>query len=630
MHLTRSTILKTVAIIFSVLLISTCLEAFYFNYHALRYGGSVEMDSQSILAHSTGFTQIGDAVVPIQENAVIDYQFQNRYFSKIILEYEATDDKDMTMLLGSNDSSGDEEIITIVDAYNQKLTRAVSNINAHIHSLNIMFPTQLITIKTIHLVNDFNFNIIRFLFMCTTGFLFAFILFSRKILAEKVELTFLVTALAIGILMIVLIPLKNPIVWDDDTHFHRIYEQSFATHVVWTQATADYDKRLVPAANTIEEKSDVIDLLNSENNFDQPVASSEKSIYIPYAFRCYIPQSLTMGLARNLNFDFNSMQSLTRFVGFLCYVLAVYGAIRMAPFGKRIIAVVALMPTPLFMAANFSYDPVVIGFVFLAFSAFLAEYFDRDHKISMKRTAIFLGAILIASCTKAVYIPLILVAFLLPAEKFHSKRNMYFFRLGIFAILMTIMATFVLPTVINPSTSGDLRGGATSVSGQLSFILGDPLFYTRLLFKSMWDSLGSYMLGNSTLINFAYLGVSNNNAGYAAIALILFALFTDSVRDDKFGFKPAAKIYVFAILFSVICLVWTALYVAFTPVGEDQILGVQSRYYLPLIVPILYMIRTTKIETKISPLVLNRIVFAGCAFVALFTIYDFILKPFNF
>jgi uncharacterized membrane protein len=207
---------------------------------------------------------------------------------------------------------------------------------------------------------------------------------------------------------------------------------------------------------------------------------------------------------------------------------------------------------------------------------------------------------------------------------------MYLFRVGIIAIFVTIMATFVLPTVMNPASTGDLRGGDTSVSGQLHFILGDPLFYSRLLFKSIWDSLGSYLLGNSTLVNFAYLGISNNNAAYAAICVILFTIFTDSVRDDKYSFKPAAKIFIVTIIFSIICLVWTALYLSFTPVGANQIFGVQSRYYLPLLVPILYMIRSTRIETKISPLVLNRIVFAGCSLIALFTIYDFILKPFNF
>jgi uncharacterized membrane protein len=244
--------------------------------------------------------------------------------------------------------------------------------------------------------------------------------------------------------------------------------------------------------------------------------------------------------------------------------------------------------------------------------------------------AIFLAAIILAGWTKAVYIPLILVAFLLPEQKFQSKRNMILFRAGILVIFFAIMATFVLPTVINPPATGDLRGGDTSISGQLHFIMNDPIFFARLLLKSMWESLGSYFLGSSTYVNFAYLGVSNNNCSYFSIIIILFAVFTDAVKDDKFTFKRSSKLFILAIIFSVMCLIWTALYLAFTPVGGNQINGVQSRYYLPLAIPLLFMVRSTLIETKISAAVLNRIVFAGCTFIALFTVYDYVLKPFNF
>ena len=34
--------------------------------------------------------------------------------------------------------------------------------------------------------------------------------------------------------------------------------------------------------------------------------------------------------------------------------------------------------------------------------------------------------------------------------------------------------------------------------------------------------------------------------------------------------------------FATLCLVWTALYLSFTPVGADVIRGVQGRYYLPV------------------------------------------------
>lgn len=626
----RTKTFRAAIIVLGILLLSACFELFFFNYHAIRYGGRLEMDSQALLQNSTGFTKEGDALVPAADKASISYKFADNYYSKMIIVYKSSDDNVMNITFNKFDSAGNDTADQVSDAYNHQLTRAVTYIGQHIHGVTIVFPTASISVDHIYLENQIQFNVYRYLFMVVTGLLFAFILFSRKVMAERIELAFLITALSVGILMIILIPLKNPVTWDDETHFQRIYEQSFLSEVKWTKAAYDYENRLVPAANTMEEKEDVIKLLNSENDFDNPVQTKAKSNFIPYTLRCYIPQSVMTALSRGLNLSFNATQSMARLGGYLFYVLTIYAAISMAKFGKRIIAAIALMPTPLFIAANFSYDQVVTAFVILAFTVFTVEYFDREHKISLKNTVIFLAAMIIACCTKAVYVPLVLLLLLLPEEKFTSKKNMYWFKIGILGTFLIIMATFVLPTVINPSSTGDLRGGDTSVAGQLHFILSDPLFYTRLLLTSIWDNLGAFFLGSSSYVNFAYLGVSVGNSGYIAAAVILFALLTDARKGDNYVFKRSTKISVYVILFCVICLIWTALYIAFTPVGSAEILGVQSRYYIPLAVPLLFMLRSPKIETSISPSVLNRIVFASCAFISLFTIYDFILKPFNF
>lgn len=626
----RSKILKAAIIFLCVLIFSACLELFFFNYHAIRYADTLELDSQTMLANSTGFKMEGDDLVPLADNAVISYKFKDHYYSKIVIEYTSTDDNILTMNLDSFDNTGNNTQVAVTDTYNHQLTRAVTNLNTYMHSISIVFPTQSISVSRIYLVNEIQFNAFRYIFMVVTGLLLAFFIFSRKILAERIELAFLITALAVGILMIILIPLRNPVTWDDDTHFRTVYEQSFVSEIKWTQAAYDYENRLVPAANTMEEKEDVIKLLNSENEFENPVVTKEKSLFIPYLFRCYIPQSAMLSFSRVLNLSFNASQSLSRIGGYLFYVAMIYIAIYMAKFGKRIIAAIALMPTPLFMAANFSYDQVVISLVILAFVVFGIEYFDHDHKLSLKNTAIFLFAILLASFTKAVYIPLILLLFLLPKEKFTSRRSMILFRVGICGIFLAVMATFVLPAGLNQASSGDMRGGSTSVTGQLHFILSDPIFYTRLLLKSIWDTLGSYFLGSSSYVNFAYLGVSSNNSSYISIFVILFALFTDAGKDDKYVFRKSSKLFIYAVIFSIMCLIWTALYLSFTPVGASQIAGVQSRYYIPLVVPLLFMLRTSKIETKINPLTLNRIILAGCAFITLISIYDFVLKPFNF
>jgi len=633
MHPVRSKLIKVSIIFLSIMVLSACLELFYFNYHALRYpaNSKVVISSQELLPNSSGFEIAGTNLVPIQDNASITYQFQNRYISKLVIEYSATDDQTFQVNLGSNDSAGAAITIVRTDTYNHRLTCAVSNVGEHIQSVNLVFPTQGISIKSISLTNEVSFNTYRYVFMVVTGMLFAFVLFSRKIMAERIEIAFLITALMLGTIMILLMPLKNPVTWDDDTHFGRIYEQSYAGEIEWTQGAYDYGRREVPLANTIEEKADVMQLLNKEDSNGDIISKSDKSLYIPYNYLSYLPQSITMFLARSLHMSFTSVLTVSKMGGLLFYSLIVCAAISIAKFGKRIISVVALMPTPLFMAANFSYDPFLIALSILAFTVFTIEYFDLEHKISLKNMIIFLVSIILACCTKATYIPLMLIILLLPEQKFQSKKNMYLFRLGILAVFVTIMATFVIPTLINPSTTGDLRGGNTSVAGQMHFILNDPIFFARLLMKNIWDTLGSYFCGTGTYTNFAYLGqIYFNICAYLTIIVIMFSVFTDASKNDKFTFKRSSKIYILLLIFATMCLIWTALYIAFTPVGSNFINGVQSRYYLPLVIPLLFMVRSSKIETSIRPITLNRIVFGICIFICLFSTYDLLLKPFCF
>lgn len=51
-------------------------------------------------------------------------------------------------------------------------------------------------------------------------------------------------------------------------------------------------------------------------------------------------------------------------------------------------------------------------------------------------------------------------------------------------------------------------------------------------------------------------------------------------------------------IFVVIGLVWSSLYIVFTPVGATSILGVQARYYLPLLYPLCMTFYSEKIEGK--------------------------------
>lgn len=614
-------------------IISFAVEILFFNYHALKVqnSGSKLYSSQDLIDYTVGFILDGSDLISNQENSSLSIYVDNSYYSKLVLDYESANDGSIQVQSFAYDASGNTNVQNIQDYYDYRLTKSITNINQYCYKLVIHFPQTGIIIKKMELTNKVSVNYLRILFLYVCILISLIILLGKKSMFIHAHSCFFVISMMLGVLLLILVPLRNPIVWDDETHFARIYRQSFIRTVSWTQAANEYIQRKVPYSNSVEEQNDVFDYLNLESINRQIESVETKSMFVPYNMRSYLPQSIMIALARLLNLNFGYMQIFGRLGGYIFYVLVIFYAIKISKTAKRLISVIALLPTPIFMAANFSYDPFIIALSILGFVIFANEYLDRKSNLSMKNTAIFIIAIVVASFSKAIYVPLILLALLFPVTKFYSRRQMLLFKLGVLILFTVMMSSFVLPTLLNPPIIGDVRGGeTTSIAGQLRFIVNNPIFYFRLLTRSIWDNIGMFFFGNMALLNFAYLGPMTNNMVYLVILLLMFSAMTD-VPDERYAFLNSKdKVYIAMLLLSIMCLIWSALYISFTPVGLNQINGVQPRYYIPLLLPLLYLFRNKQIITSIDHAILNKITFAASSFIVLNGIYTQILKPFNF
>ena len=58
-------------------------------------------------------------------------------------------------------------------------------------------------------------------------------------------------------------------------------------------------------------------------------------------------------------------------------------------------------------------------------------------------------------------------------------------------------------------------------------------------------------------------------------------------EDISFGFTKTVRNAIRILVIGIVVLIWTALYLDYTPVGASSIDGVQARYYTPLLFPIL-------------------------------------------
>ena len=107
----------------------------------------------------------------------------------------------------------------------------------------------------------------------------------------------------------------------------------------------------------------------------------------------------------------------------IMYTLLCYYAMKRLSSGKMILAVIALFPTNVFMAASYSYDYWVNGFVFLGIAYFVGMCQEKDKIVSTKDTIIMCSSLALACVPKQIYVGLLLLPFFMPRKKIDNKKT---------------------------------------------------------------------------------------------------------------------------------------------------------------------------------------------------------------
>ena len=171
--------------------------------------------------------------------------------------------------------------------------------------------------------------------------------------------------------------------------------------------------------NTLEEEQWIGEWLNQAN--DTVVLSSQKGRFLRYGQRAYLPQILGLGLGRTLGLSYVATVFLGKFFNLLFCTAVVTCAIRFSKYGKRTLMCVGLLPTTVFLFSSFTYDAFVIALLMLGIALFVTEYLSEE-KIQTKRTMVSILAMVVGCFSKAVYIPFLALYWLMPKDKFYSRR----------------------------------------------------------------------------------------------------------------------------------------------------------------------------------------------------------------
>ena len=226
------------------------------------------------------------------------------------------------------------------------------------------------------------FNLYRFFFSFTVLCLILTIFLLRKVAAVKPEILCVIVLLILGVFFIKVSPSLLGVSWDDEIHYER------------TLNLANFPNGIMYKADIkiIDEQYDNLkthfgyDRVSKENYAEELDEMYERREIEPYSFDqyavwsiAYIPSAIGIVLGRGLGLSFTNIFMMGKLFNLFTYALLIYLAVKKIHYGKILITVIGLIPTNVFMAASYSYDPWIIGFIILGYAYFFS-YLQEEKK----------------------------------------------------------------------------------------------------------------------------------------------------------------------------------------------------------------------------------------------------------
>lgn len=626
---------KNILIVAITVIISACismgLEVLVYNYETLESKAERYIDRTEFNVEDRG----------ADESLVISLE-KPVYVQKLIIAGNISRNQAYTIQINYLNKFGKEATRTFEDTMCFAFTKHYTNINEKVTSVNIIIPKSSnnfdISFEGMIISSKFEINKWRVLFW-TLVLSCIFIVYKfRPFFKIKAEFFFLYVGLISGISIIILTG-TNLASWDETTHFSNIYQFGVSDEVEWSQTSYMLSSNVYLPWNTIEEKNQAIAFYNEHSQIDGTLNDEIGNGFVQYGKRPYFFQALVFHASKAMGIGFNRCFMLGKLANLIMYLALMTIAIKIAKRGKWIITCVGLLPTPIFIASSYSYDAVVIACLTLAFVMWMNEMIENDEKIKKRSFIIMLLLFVFGSFAKAVYIPLVLFMCMFKRSKYKDKLQQKILCIGVIMVFIVMMASFVLPAAgnvvaNNVEYTGDLRGGETSSVLQIKSIFNHSLEYTKLLVSSIVSIDNFRNFGTSTLDDYLALDLGTLNMGkygtmpdkFTYILLPYLGFIMVFFRQNEKEFAKRIKVGIGMIIFGIICLIWTAMYLSFTSVGLTEISGVQARYYLPLMIPTLFIIPIKHIKLNISNGCGIGIAMTGAGFFLFYCIYFLILK----
>ena len=306
-------------------------------------------------------------------------------------------------------------------------------------------------------------------------------------------------------------------------------------------------------------------------------------VYAPFAFGYWFSRIFTSNAY--------AIIVIMRMFGLLTAAGILFFCIRYIPIGKWVLASVSLMPTMVIFDATVTADTVTYAMC-MSFITVVFKCMCENRALRRSQWILLLLVSISLALIKLSYVPLIILLVLIPiANQYVRSKKALFSLLGIMLCTGILFIGWYL--VVSSINTGAMFDVGASPILQKQYVFSHLITYLGLLIKQF--------IGQ----NFFSLGVGgtldlhghHTFTGWITVCILICAVLVIDSREKCLAiFRKNAVWCCLCFLFVSACvfgLVETALYLQFSPVGADNIFGVQSRYFLPILPLLIFAVVIT-------------------------------------
>ncbi|MBD5468269.1 MAG: DUF2142 domain-containing protein [Lachnospiraceae bacterium] len=470
-----------------------------------------------------------------------------------------------------------------------KLKESVYNLRTQAAGLVLILSDVPESDGVITAANFIEWSPYRILFFWVLFGLAAWLWLWRAFVAKKPEYAFAVIALTIGIHLILLTG-TNQISYDEQTHVSKTWNLSYIGTVYDTEAVLELKTLRAPHFNNRWERELTESYLQGIHDYDTAEVYQQTKM-IHYDRRAYLPMALFMAAGRTLKLPFAVMLMLSKLGNLLMYTVVCFFAVRTAKQAKGLVAVLALLPNSIFTASQFCYDACVNSFLLLGMVLTANEFFEPKTQVRPRNVAAILICLIIGSYAKPVYILMGCLLLFWGNGKFPSKRAAWLFRGALLILCLCMLYEILAKSATGGSAmatlanGGDTRMEGTNMLGQMKHIFGAPISYTGQLLHAMFGRIVDWFTGTDQFLMYAYLSTPGTLCTWIFFGAAAFAALVGCKEEQRSRLKTGYAALFAVMVFGMSAVVWTVLYMSFNAVGSPVIVGVQNRYFTPMLFP---------------------------------------------